>query len=152
MSREVFREIIEDRAVLPEFAGVGGVGTGEVVGLHAERLRLRLGFDGIVDRYRPFLLQALLGHGVREGWTIGKPCGHLPGMREYFVRADGRVVEAEALRLFAAHRPAGEKKLGRASRSDDARQDVAGAHIGSGETNPDKQESYRACGRGVAEG
>ena len=44
----------------------------EVLGLHADRLRLRLGLDLGVEIHRPRLVQQRLGHRVREGRTVGE--------------------------------------------------------------------------------
>src|SRR5262249_1840131 len=52
------------------------VGALVVLGLHADRLRLRLGLDRIVDAHAPFLVDAALGHGVREGRTGGERFCH----------------------------------------------------------------------------
>ena len=53
------------------FVGEGFVGAGEVPGLHAERLRLRLRLDRRVDVHAPFLMQAALRHRVRR--TSARP-------------------------------------------------------------------------------
>ena len=39
----------------------------EIARAHADRLRLRFGFDRFVDAHAPFLMQHLLGDAVREG-------------------------------------------------------------------------------------
>jgi hypothetical protein len=49
----------------------GAVGALEVLGLHADRLRLRLGLDR-ASIHAPFLVEHLLGHRVREGRPVGK--------------------------------------------------------------------------------
>ena len=53
------------------------IGALEIPGLHADRLCLCLGFDGLLDRHRPFLVEHGLGHHVREGRSV----------RELFARA-----------------------------------------------------------------
>src|SRR6266851_1478956 len=44
----------------------------KILALHTDGLRLRLGFDGLVEAHVPFLVDAAFGHGMREGRTIGK--------------------------------------------------------------------------------
>src|SRR5208282_6121401 len=48
------------------------IGALVVLGLHADGLRLRLGLDGVIDAHVPFLVDALLGHGVSKGRPVGE--------------------------------------------------------------------------------
>src|SRR5262245_33253598 len=50
--------------------GEGAKGAGKIFGLHAERLRDRLGLDRGLDRHRPFYIEHALGHGIAEGRTV----------------------------------------------------------------------------------
>src|SRR5215469_3053139 len=43
-----------------------------VLGLHADRLRLRLSLDRIVDAHAPFLMNTFLGHRIGKAWPIGE--------------------------------------------------------------------------------
>ena len=57
------------------------------------------------------------------------------------------VVEAPAFGFGAVHRAAGVEQLGGAARADDARQNVARAHVGAGEPDPHEQERHLAARR-----
>src|SRR5215467_14620035 len=45
----------------------GAVGALEILALHADRLRLRFGLDGLVEAHRPFMSELRLGDAVGEG-------------------------------------------------------------------------------------
>ena len=60
---------LEHRLLL---GGKGAERAREILGLHAQRLRHRLGLDRGLDRHRPFHLQHALGHGVGEGRPVGE--------------------------------------------------------------------------------
>src|SRR3546814_267509 len=58
---------LEDRLLLGDERVVGAH---EILRLHADCLRLGFCFDRSLDRHRPFHLELILGHAVREGRTV----------------------------------------------------------------------------------
>src|SRR5947209_8786430 len=68
-----------------------------ILGLHADRLRLRFGLDGVVDAHAPFVMDAALGHGVREGRAVGERLRQCLCFGEQRVRLAQLVVESPAL-------------------------------------------------------
>src|SRR5512134_872055 len=64
------------------------VGALEVLGLHADRLRLGLGLERLLDRLVPFLVQALLGHGMRERRAVGQTLRNREGASEKLAGLD----------------------------------------------------------------
>src|SRR4051812_24428590 len=125
------------------------VGAVEVFRLHEDRLGLRFHFDRLVDADVPFLVQHLLGHGVRQRRAGRQLFGNLQGLIKRPL-ADA-VEEAPRLPLLGAHRAAGVEQLRRAALADDARQDGAGAHVAA--RQPDSHEQKRGLrgGRRVAQ-
>ena len=67
------------------------------------------------------------------------------------VRFAQAVEEAPALRFRAVHRSAGVQQFRCAAGADDARQDVARAHVGAGETDAHEQECDPAGRRAEAQ-
>src|SRR5664279_2201777 len=85
----------------------GLIGALVVLGLHADRLRLRLGFDRLVDAHVPFLMQALLGHRIGEGRAVRQGLGQCLRVGEHALRLAQLIVEAPALGFGAVHGAAG---------------------------------------------
>src|SRR5690606_28501384 len=75
------------------------IGAFIVPGLHADRLRLRLGLDGVVDRHAPFLMNAALGHCMREGRAVSERARGVLRLLKQGFRLDQTVGEAPALGL-----------------------------------------------------
>ena len=121
------------------------VGALEVLGLHADGLRLRLGLDRLVERHRPFLIEHGLGHHVREGRSLGESLGQCDGLALQHIGGHDAVEESPALALLRRHRATGEQQLGGASLANDARQHRAGAHVAAGEA--DAREEKGGLGR-----
>src|SRR5271165_1240775 len=84
-----------------------------VLRLHADCLRLRFCLDGLVDAHAPFLMDASLGHGMREGRTICKHFGQGLRLGQDRLRFAEPVVETPPLGLAAIHGSPGIKELGR---------------------------------------
>src|SRR5271165_6675317 len=103
-----------------------------VLGLHADRLRLGLRFDRVVDAHAPFLVNAAFGHRTGEGRTVGEGTGKRLRVSEQSFQLAELVVEAPALGLVAGHGPASIEKFGGAARTDNSRQHIASAHVGTG--------------------
>ena len=81
--------------------GEGLEGAAEILGRHADRLRLRLGFDDLVEAHRPFLMQHRLGHAVGEPRAVGERARAARRPRSAVAPARmQRVEEAPALALL----------------------------------------------------
>ncbi len=59
---------LESRTLLGD---EGAIGAAVVTCLHTDGLGLRLRLDRVIDAHAPFLMDAALGHRVREGRTVG---------------------------------------------------------------------------------
>ena len=118
----------------------GLVGAREIAGQHAERLRLRLGLDRLVDRHRPLLVQHRLGDAVGEGRARSELARQRLRIGEQRLGCAQPVEEAPALGLLAAERAAGVQQFAGAALADDARQHRAGAHVAAGQADPVEQE------------
>jgi MFS family permease len=128
---------LEDRL---SFGGEGAIGAAVIARLHADRLRLRLGLDRLIDGHVPFLMQAHLSHGVGEGRPGCKLGGKRDRVRQHGFRLDQPVEEAPALALLRRHGAAGVEELRGAALADDARQDRAGTHVGAGKADAHEQK------------
>ena len=116
------------------------IGTREVLGLHADGLRLSFGFNRLLNCHRPFLVQHGLGHAMRKCWAVGQFLGQCNGIGKQGVGRYQPVKEAPSRTLLCGHRATGKQQLGRSPLANQARQQSASTHVATGQTDPGKQE------------
>src|SRR5262245_39707687 len=105
------------------------VGASEIASLHANRLRLRLRFNRLLERHGPFLAEHCLGHHVRKGRALRD---FLRKSERFFLKLVGRdqpVEEAPLRTLLRAHRAASEQEFRSAALPDNPRQHGARTHV-----------------------
>ena len=112
----------------------------KILGLHADRLRLRFGLDRFIDAHVPLLVQLRLGHAVREGRAGGQALGQPQRFGRQRVGCHQAVEKAPAFAFIGAHRAPGVQEFGCAALADDARQQGAGPHVATGQTDAGEQE------------
>ncbi len=101
----------------------------EVLRLHANGLRLGFGFDGLLDRHRPLLLQHGFGHAVGKGWAHRQVFRHGLRFGEQVCRFNQTVEKAPSQAFLRRHGAAGEQQFRRSALPDDAGQQRASAHV-----------------------
>src|SRR5882672_10128455 len=139
---------LEDRLL---FGDEGLIGAPEILRLHADRLRLRLHFDRLVETCRPFLMQYFLGHAVGERRARGELLRGIERGLQHLVGLGETIEETPGEALFARHRPAGIQELGSASLADHPRQHRAGAHVAPCEPDAREEERHLRAARAVAQ-
>ena len=127
------------------------IGALKIVGLHADRLCLRLGLDGLVEAHRPFGNELRLGDAVGESRARRNPARQGQRFLLQRVGGDQPVVKAPGFAFLRRHGAAGVKQFGGAALADDARQDRTRPHVAAGEPDPVEQERGLRGGRGEAQ-
>jgi hypothetical protein len=115
-------------------------------GEHADRLRLRLGFDRLLDGHRPFLVQHGLGDAVGEGRAVGELAGQRLRLGSSASGGTARLKKPQRSPSSPSQRPAGVEQLAGAALADDARQHGARAHVATGQADAVEQEGGLAAG------
>ncbi len=123
------------------------VGAREILRLHADRLGLRLGLDGLFETHAPFLVEHGLGHHVCERRPRRDAAGIIERFGFELIGGHDAVEEAPGEPFFGGHGAARVEKVGGASLPDDAREDGTRAHVAARKAYARKEEGRLRLGR-----
>src|ERR1700747_1220412 len=110
LAHDLVREPVptfRDHALIPLkyrflFGDKGAIGALEILGLHADRLRLRFGLDELIETHRPFLNELRLGDAVGESRARRNPPRQRQGLVFERLGVDKFVEEAPLLSFLRA--------------------------------------------------
>ena len=107
--------------------------------------------SAVVDPHVPLLMQASLRRGMGERRPRGEHFCHCHGLVQQRLRRNNSIVEPPSLCFVGAHEASTIQQIASTSIADDSREDGAGAHVRSTQTDAGKEECDLTARRPVAE-
>ena len=142
-----FTNVTEAHGLPPRLGGERLEVLAIVAVVHADRLRLRLRFERLLEGHARLRLEHLLGHPGGELRPVPEPLGERAGLLGELRLLDHAVVEAAALGFRGVDEVTEHQQLGGAPHPDHPRQQVRGAHVGARQPTLVNRNAIRASGQ-----